>query len=179
MVKYSMVRNPPALMSLFTHFHCLTVDPSNEIVNSCASFPEFCFTAESVTLDDSAVLFVGLTDSGRLHVTSSKTSFSHRLALNSNSFTIAAGFVIFTTTSHEAFFVPIDVLPGVLSSTAEDRKAAQDQPQWEKRRIERGSRIVTAVASSMSLVLQMPRGNLETINPRPLVLAVVKKDIDA
>lgn len=30
----------------------------------------------------------------------------------------------------------------------------------------------------MSLVLQMPRGNLETINPRPLVMEIVKQDID-
>ena len=29
----------------------------------------------------------------------------------------------------------------------------------------------------MSLVLQMPRGNLETVHPRPLVLAVVRADI--
>ena len=29
----------------------------------------------------------------------------------------------------------------------------------------------------MSLVLQMPRGNLETISPRPLVLAVVREQI--
>ena len=49
----------------------------------------------------------------------------------------------------------------------------------EKRRVERGSRIVTVVPSTMSLVLQMPRGNLETINPRPLVLEVVKSDLDA
>lgn len=31
--------------------------------------------------------------------------------------------------------------------------------------------------SNMSLVLQMPRGNLETINPRPLVMAIVRQDI--
>ncbi len=30
----------------------------------------------------------------------------------------------------------------------------------------------------MSLVLQMPRGNLETINPRPLVMEIVKQDVD-
>ncbi|PSS15418.1 hypothetical protein PHLCEN_2v3256, partial [Hermanssonia centrifuga] len=30
----------------------------------------------------------------------------------------------------------------------------------------------------MSLVLQMPRGNLETINSRPLVMEIVKQDVD-
>ena len=50
--------------------------------------------------------------------------------------------------------------------------------EWTVRKVERGSRIVIAVPSSMSLVLQMPRGNLETINPRPLVMEVVKHDLD-
>lgn len=50
--------------------------------------------------------------------------------------------------------------------------------EWTIRKVERGSRIVVAVPSSMSLVLQMPRGNLETINPRPLVMEVVKHDLD-
>lgn len=49
----------------------------------------------------------------------------------------------------------------------------------EKRRVERGSRIVVAVPSTMSLVLQMPRGNLETINPRAMVMRVVRDDVDA
>jgi elongator complex protein 1 len=35
------------------------------------------------------------------------------------------------------------------------------------------------VPSAMSLVLQMPRGNLETINPRPLVMKVLKDNLDA
>ena len=45
--------------------------------------------------------------------------------------------------------------------------------------MERGARIVTAVPSNMSLVLQMPRGNLETVNPGPMVMNVVGADIDA
>lgn len=47
-----------------------------------------------------------------------------------------------------------------------------------KRAVERGSKIVTVVPSATSLVLQMPRGNLETICPRPLVLRVVRLDLD-
>jgi hypothetical protein len=31
----------------------------------------------------------------------------------------------------------------------------------------------------MSLVLQMPRGNLETVNPRPMVMANINADTDA
>lgn len=47
------------------------------------------------------------------------------------------------------------------------------------RRIEAGSEIVVCSPSSASLVLQAPRGNLETIYPRALVLASVRKALSA
>lgn len=96
------------------------------------------------------------------------------LATNANSFCCTSGFVIYVTTAHEAHFVPIRALVSVLSfGHPSDRKV-----ESEVRRVERGSRIVTVVPSNMALVLQMPRGNLETVNPRPLVLEVVKKDVE-
>lgn len=77
------------------------------------------------------------------------------------------------TAAHEAHFVPVRALVSILSpSHSGDRKV-----ESEVRRVERGSRIVTPVPSNMALVLQMPRGNLETVNPRPLVLEVVKRDV--
>ena len=75
------------------------------------------------------------------------------------------------TSAHETHFVPVQPLFSALP-------ANEKRAESEVRRVERGSRIVTAVSSNMALVLQMPRGNLETVNPRPLVLEVVKKDID-
>lgn len=131
-----------------------------------STFPEFCFRVQKVSEGLSA--YVGLSSSGKLYV--SKVGDSEgvsTLASNATSFTIASDFLIFTTSSHEANFI-------ALSSLATD-----DTPKAEKRRVERGSRIVVAVPSSMSLVLQMPRGNLETINPRPMVMAVVGRDLDA
>jgi hypothetical protein len=83
------------------------------------------------------------------------------------------GFVIYVTSAHEAHFVPIQSLFSALPGYIGEKKV-----ESEVRRVERGSRIVTAVSSNMALVLQMPRGNLETVNPRPLVLEVVKKDVD-
>jgi len=93
------------------------------------------------------------------------------LATNANSFHCASGFVIYVTSAHEAHFVPVQPLFSALP-------AGEKKVESEARRVERGSRIVTAVSSNMALVLQMPRGNLETVNPRPLVLEVVKRDID-
>lgn len=46
------------------------------------------------------------------------------------------------------------------------------------RRVERGSRIVTAIPNDFRVILQMPRGNLETVCPRALVLARVRHCLD-
>lgn len=60
---------------------------------------------------------------------------------------------------------------------AEGEEVDSAEQVWETRRVERGALAVVACPSSMSLVLQMPRGNLETIYPRPLVLAVIRRDV--
>jgi len=46
------------------------------------------------------------------------------------------------------------------------------------RNIERGARIVCAVPEDTKLVLQMPRGNLELIHPRSLVLSATRTHLD-
>lgn len=94
---------------------------------------------------------------------------------NATSLTVASGFLIFTTGAHEALFPPLSSLLPYIEN--EDQRDAI-KAGWERRRVERGSKIVVPVPSAMSLVLQMPRGNLETINPRPLVMEVVKQDLD-
>ncbi|KAI5988054.1 pol II transcription elongation factor [Pisolithus albus] len=145
-------------------------------------FPEFCFSGVNLTARGRQ-LFVGLSSSGKLYCTT-EGSKPVELAINGNSFTVASGFVVFTTSTHEVHFAPVVTLVDHLTnqSGAEDdpcklNQAATDT--WQRRRVERGSRIVTVVPSTMSLVLQMPRGNLETINPRPLVMEAVKDDLDA
>ena len=55
-----------------------------------------------------------------------------------------------------------------------------DTPETDERcrAIERGGRLVTVMPSIFALVLQMPRGNTETIYPRALVLARIRKYLD-
>jgi elongator complex protein 1 len=154
-----------------------TVDVHNNTVSPLARFPEFCFSSKCISLwRDSAAqpsIYVGLGDSGNLYI-AADFGVSRVLSANTTSFVVASDFVIFTTNAHEVTFTPVTSLPALFTSSEDSKK-----PEWEKRRVERGSRIVTAVPSSMSLVLQMPRGNLETINPRPLVMQVVRQDIEA
>ena len=113
-------------------------------------------------------LFLGLTRSGTLF--SAAQSSPRALAQNANSFTISGDLVVYTTLSHEVHFVSASLL-----ATAD----ANTDVESERRRVERGSRIVTSIPSAMSLVLQMPRGNLETINPRPMVMVAIQADVDA
>lgn len=143
-------------------------------VNPITKFPEFCPTlrGQQDPSDNSNSLFVGLSKAGKLYA-ANRSGFT-TLATNANSFYCASGFVIYVTTAHEAHFVPIRELFSALSPGYFGDKKVES----EVRRVERGSRVVTAVPSNMALVLQMPRGNLETVNPRPLVLEVVKKDVD-
>uniref|UniRef100_A0A669B909 Elongator complex protein 1 n=1 Tax=Oreochromis niloticus TaxID=8128 RepID=A0A669B909_ORENI len=54
-----------------------------------------------------------------------------------------------------------------------------DQNDETLRRVERGSRIVTVVPQDTRVILQMPRGNLETIHHRALVLAQLRKWLDS
>ncbi|KAN0060657.1 putative elongator complex protein 1 [Thecaphora frezii] len=113
---------------------------------------------------------VGLAPNGRLF------AGAHLVAKDATSFTLAGSFLVWTNSAHEARFLPIASLcfDGEPSSNAQVQEEAVDLG----RRVERGSRIITAVPSMMALVLQMPRGNLETICPRPLVLEVVRRDLD-
>lgn len=143
-------------------------------MNQIAKFPEFCpaFHGELGPSDGDNPLFIGLSKAGRLHA--ANRSGSTMLATNANSFYCASGFVIYVTLVHEAHFIPIRELFSVPSASYSGERRFES----EIRRVERGSRIVTAVSSNMALVLQMPRGNLETVNPRPLVLEVVKKNVD-
>jgi elongator complex protein 1 len=61
-----------------------------------------------------------------------------------------------------------------------DLEVPPDDPERDERcrSIERGARLVTAIPTTASLVLQMPRGNLETIFPRAMVVAGIRSLIE-
>ncbi|KAJ3362869.1 hypothetical protein GGF32_005270 [Allomyces javanicus] len=112
--------------------------------------------------DEIDMQVVGLTNRSKLYAGDTT------LSVECQSFLVHAQFLIFTTLSHTAHFVPIRaVLDGKLP------------PNVETRAVERGAQIVTAHPFGTGLVLQMPRGNLETIHPRPLVLRTLAADVAA
>lgn len=71
-------------------------------------------------------------------------------------------------------FVPLEVLR---TFDLDDLNAALDG--YEPRNVERGSRLVAVYQSKPTVVIQMPRGNLETISPRGLLLPYVMQKIQS
>lgn len=136
---------------------------SNLVSNIGHFFPWLVSSTMKATTGQEESVVVGLTENGLL-AAGDKT-----LARDATSFVVTKTHVIWTTTAHEARFLALASL---------NDPSAAPQTETLSRRVERGSRIVCAVPPSMSLVLQMPRGNLETICPRPLVLERVRKDLD-
>ena len=160
-------------------------DNHQELRTPVARFSEFCVHAYKVNLSQSEidkppqaqVAYLGLAKSGKLYVSTSDEE-TRTIATNAISFAVTPNFAIFTTNAHEAIFVPLSSLSRLFDQPNGGSSKETTPSEWIVRKVERGSRIVVAVPSSMSLVLQMPRGNLETINPRPLVMEVVKHDLD-
>lgn len=115
-----------------------------------------------------SVRVVALAPNGRLYAN------TQLVAKDATSFVFAGSFLVWTNTHHQARFIPLASLTFATASSTEASSESIDLG----RKVERGSRIVTAVPSLMALILQMPRGNLETICPRPLVLEVVRRNLD-
>lgn len=167
--------------------HSLVVARENNML-PLSSFPEFCSVSQQVAikLEPTMIpLLLGLSAGFKLYATTPSHAIAPLLSSAVSSFAVAGSFLIYTTSAHESVYVPLSTLAKILETPGLDMQEGGAEgalsrltKSAERRRIERGSRIVTAIPSAMSLVLQMPRGNLETINPRPLVLEVVKTDID-
>ncbi|KAI2082021.1 putative elongator complex protein 1 [Ophidiomyces ophidiicola] len=95
------------------------------------------------------------------------------LVQNCTSFLITPAHLIFTTTQHLLKFVHI--------TNVDSLEIPGDTPEADERcrSIERGARLIAAVPSTFALTMQMPRGNIETIYPRALVLAGIRKYIES
>ncbi|KAI1107353.1 IkappaB kinase complex, IKAP component [Jackrogersella minutella] len=113
------------------------------------------------------VIAIGLSRIGHLYAN------SRLLMKNCTSFLVTPAHLIVTTTNHLVKFIHL--------VDADNLEIPPDDPENDERcrNIERGARLVTAMPTYMSLVLQMPRGNLETIYPRAMVVAGIRQLIDA
>ncbi|NXD93902.1 ELP1 protein, partial [Chaetorhynchus papuensis] len=145
------------------------LEPWRSSSGSAVQFPYRCVQT-SITRISGEEVILGLTDRCRFFVNDIE------VASNITSFATYNEFLLVTTNSHtcQCFCLKnlsVKALQAGLSSAA--------APNSETlRKVERGSRIVTVVPQDTKVVLQMPRGNLETIHHRALVLAQIRKWLD-
>ena len=111
-------------------------------------------------------------------------SFQNRLFFNNTlissectSFFVHEDYLMFTTSSHKLCF--ISKCTSVLD--LEKPKSGSDSNLKNVRMfrsVERGARLIVVTPNDTKTIMQLPRGNLEIIHPRPLVLSLVKYDLD-
>lgn len=136
-------------------------------------------------IESSTYIAFGLSVNGSLYAN------QRLLVRGCTSFLVTASYLIFTTTQHLLKFVHLAAVEGmkfkIPSKTRSslmislDLEVPPDTPETDERcrSVERGARLVTAMPTAFAVVLQMPRGNLETVYPRALVLAGIRESIAA
>ncbi|KAI3351418.1 hypothetical protein L3Q82_020272, partial [Scortum barcoo] len=134
------------------------------------NFPVPCVQTALCSISGEEYL-LGLTD--RSHLYAGDTE----LASNISSFAVCNDFLLITTHSHTCRCLQLSTLSvkGLQAVLASEGV----QNDEKLRRVERGSRIVTVVPQDTRVILQMPRGNLETVHHRALVLAQLRKWLDS
>ena len=112
---------------------------------------------------------IGFTNNGRLFVD------TFELCTNATSYFLHSHFLLITTSSHYLHSVTLSTALSQLQAILPTRSCATNDTV---RRVERGAELVTAVGHDSKVVLQMPRGNLEVIHPRALILSIISQLLD-
>lgn len=146
------------------------LEPWKDDIGQDVKFQHPCIQTEITTINGEEVV-LGITDRSRLFIDNLV------MATNITSFAIYDDFLLLTTHSHTCRCVSLretslKALEAVLGNTS----SSNDETI---RKVERGSRLVTVVPQDTKVILQMPRGNLETIHHRALVLAQTRKWLDS
>uniref|UniRef100_A0A3Q3F7Y9 Elongator complex protein 1 n=1 Tax=Labrus bergylta TaxID=56723 RepID=A0A3Q3F7Y9_9LABR len=147
----------------------LSVEEWRDSSGCSINFPVPCVQTALCSISGEDYL-LGLTD--RSHLYAGDTE----LASNISSFAVCNDFLLITTHSHTCRCLQLSALSikGLQVALASDGV----QNDETLRRVERGSRIVTVVPQDTRVILQMPRGNLETVHHRALLLAQLRKWLD-
>ncbi|XP_055943072.1 putative elongator complex protein 1 [Argiope bruennichi] len=97
----------------------------------------------------------------------------HIILSGCTSYYIHEEFLLVTTIDNvlKCFSKKSDLLDTVIKNNALPSEV-------QSQKVEKGARIVIAPFKTTSVILQMPRGNLETIHPRALVLSAICKYLD-
>ncbi|KAJ2726675.1 putative elongator complex protein 1 [Coemansia sp. Benny D115] len=148
----------------------IRIDGSIISAEPLVHLPAVCVDIDAVRVDGELVV-VGRSERNQLFAN------EHLISSVCSSFFMRSDTLLFTTTTHFVRFVPVG--PEMLTvAPVEDAGAVVAKYDESCRRVERGSTIVLASPVGESVVFQMPRGNLETVRPRALVLSTVRRFLD-
>ncbi|KAL6043697.1 Elongator complex protein 1 [Balamuthia mandrillaris] len=114
---------------------------------------------------------IGLSERSKLYIDQQLVSSE------CNSFAMHSKYLLYTTLGHRLCFLRLS-LPFSESSVPSSSVGATHQYDDTRREVERGSRLVCVVPLGIRVILQMPRGNLEEVNPRLLLLAIITQLLD-
>ncbi|KAA0192735.1 hypothetical protein HAZT_HAZT001903 [Hyalella azteca] len=130
-------------------------------------FPSRCLQLTACIVDDK-IIFLGWNERGRLFLN------NQQLYGNCSSFLVHDDHLLLTTLNHKLLMLPLkmEVFNAVLNSCEQSTAIAGE------RNVERGSKLITAVPGDCEVVLQMPRGNIEIIYPRPLLVHLLRRLLD-
>lgn len=126
--------------------------------------PEPCVTMSVMSICKKDY-FLGLSDSAILYC--NKTAILPKCT----SYYIHDEYLLATTKDHILKFFLIDW-------DLSDLKKLHLDSNVQLQKIENNAKIIIAPHNSTKVILQMPRGNLETVHPRPLVLSQACKHLD-
>lgn len=131
------------------------------------SFATTCPKFSVMSIDDN-LHFIALSHKGNLYI-------DYLMIMNNvSSYFVHTHFLLITTLQHVLLCIEL-TKPG-LNAIIEYSK--NETAHVYKRKIERGAKVVIAVPNDTRTVFQMPRGNLETIQPRPLSLKIIGTYLD-
>ncbi|KAL4704458.1 hypothetical protein ACJJTC_019557 [Scirpophaga incertulas] len=123
----------------------------------------------SVTLIDGNLIFLGLSYKNNLYLNNS-------LIMNGiTSYFLHTDFILITTLQH--MLLCTELTESGINALKEYQNNEETKGIY-KRKIERGAKLIVAVPNDTRTIFQMPRGNLEAIQPRPLSLKVIGECLD-
>ena len=131
--------------------------------DSRCALPQPCSYVCAKNIEGKDIVF-GLTNHFRLFMNETE------IANNCTSMLLHDDFLLLTTHDHTLRSVYITSLQNQTIDSLDASKCYDESV----RRVERGSKLVTAVQNGTLVVLQMPRGNLESIHPRALTITYLQ-----
>ncbi|KAI9989759.1 hypothetical protein PInf_020046 [Phytophthora infestans] len=159
--------------------YTLNILPDHELVPTPVATKSPAFSHMTVLStkqqnESGSILVIGLEGSSARLFVNDKLLAS---ACSSFRYSALTSVLLFTTQGRESQLriAPLSGIQDLSCSQASGSQAVK----FESRSIERGALLVATVGQRANVIVQMPRGNLECMSPRLLVLALVVKQIQA